>query len=72
MEVEAGALQVSVVGEDLLYAGHFPRATFNLNGVGFQVNGNAEGIFQQAQVLVTGTKEEFDLGSNLNVFSHLE
>ncbi len=65
------ALQVLVVGKDLLGASDVGGCSDNLNGIGPQVDGHVQTVFQQAQVFVSGSKQGFDIWADFDVLLHL-
>ena len=65
------ALQVLVVGKDLLSAGDVGGCSGNLDGIGPQVDGHVQTIFQQAQVFVSGSKQGFDIWADFDILLHL-
>ena len=70
VEGVAGALQLVVVGEDLLGAGYVARGSFEFNGVGSQVDVDVQAVFQHVQVFVAGAEQGLDVGADFNTLLH--
>src|SRR2546426_285676 len=45
IEGESGALQLIVIGEDLLGASHISRCALEFDGIGFQIDGDLQTVF---------------------------
>ena len=69
---EAGALQMVVVGEHLFRAAHVACGAFDFDGLGPQIDGYVQAVFQQPQVFVAGAEEGLDIGRDLDILLHLE
>jgi hypothetical protein len=67
----AGAQQVAIIGKHLLRARHVRSSALNDHGISFQIDGDVKTVFDEVQVLVTGTKEGFDMGGDLEILLHL-
>ena len=70
-EAVSVAQQVLIVGKHLLDPADVAGRAGDLDGVGAQVDGDIQTIFQQAQVFVAGTKQGFDIRADFNVLLHL-
>ena len=60
-----------VIGKDLFGAGNVARRTFQINGIGSQVNIDIQAVFQQAQVFVARAEQSLDVGADFNALLHL-
>ena len=60
-----------VIGEDLFGAGNITRRTFQVDGIGSQVDIDIQAVFQQAQIFVSRAEESFDVGADFNALLHL-
>ena len=65
-----GALQVAIVGKDLLGPGNIAHCPFQFDRVGSQVDGDVQTVFQHMQVFVPGTEQGFNVRSNLDALLH--
>jgi len=70
LEFEAVALEMFVVGENLLGTLDIRRGAFDLNGVGKEVDGDVHAFFKQPEILVAGTEESLDIGRDLDILLH--
>src|ERR1700734_3833425 len=61
---------MAIVGKNLFGAGYIGSCTFELNGVGAQVDIDVQTVFQHMQVLVPGTEQGFNVRSNLDALLH--
>ena len=60
-----------VIGEDLFGAGNVARRTFQVNGIGSQVDIDIQAVFQQAQIFVPRAEKSLDVGADFNALLHL-
>ena len=68
MEVDAGFAEGVEVGEDLFDAGYAVGFAGDVDGVGAEVDGDVELVFEEAEVFVVGPVEGFDAGGDFEGF----
>ena len=59
-----------IICKYLLGARHFGGRAMDLNGIGFQVYGDVQAVFQQMQIFVVRAKQGFDIGAEFDVLLH--
>ncbi len=72
VEGVSGALQMVVVGKDLLGPGDVAGRAFQIDGIRSQVNIDVQAVFQQAQILVARAEQSLDVGTDFNALLHSE
>ena len=70
IELEAGLLQLIVVGEELLGAGYVAGRAFDFDVIGAQVNVDVQAVFEHVQVFVARAEQGLDVGTDFNTFLH--
>jgi len=64
------ALQMVVIGKDLLGPGNIAGRTLQFNRIGAQIDVDVQTVFQHMQVFIPGTEQGFNVRSNLNALLH--
>jgi hypothetical protein len=68
VEIDAGFAEDVEVEEDLLDAGYIGVVAGDVDGVGAEIDGDAELVFEESQVFVVGAVEGFDAGGDFKGF----
>src|SRR6185369_2736591 len=70
IEGETRPLKLLIVGKYLLGACHIFSFAFQVNGVGTQVDGDVQAVFQDMQVFIPGAEQGLDIRADLDTFLH--
>ena len=70
VEGVSGALQVVVVGKNLLGPGNVAGRPFQVDGIRSQVDIDVQAVFQQAYILVARAEKSLDVGTDFNALLH--
>ena len=70
LKAESRAPQMRIICKYLLGARHFGGRAMDLNGIGFQIDGDVQAVFQQMQIFVVRAKQGFDIGAEFDVLLH--
>ena len=72
LKLEAGPMQVVVVGEQLLGAGHVARRAFQVDVIGTQVDVDVQAVFEHVQVFIASAEQGHEVRTDFNAFLHSE
>ena len=61
---------MGVVGKDFLGTRHIGRGAFEFDGIGAQVNGKVQAVFQHMQIFIARTEQGLNVGADLDAFLH--
>src|SRR3954453_7313662 len=64
------ALQLIIIGEDLLSASDVAWSSFNFDGLRAEVYVDVQAVFQHMQVFVAGAEQGFYVGANFKTLLH--
>jgi hypothetical protein len=59
-----------VIGEDLLGAAYISRCALEFNGIGFQIDGDVQTVFQHMQILIARAEQGLNIRTYLDTLFH--